>query len=822
MPRAVFAVALLLLAPGLAPAALSRPIPLKDVIAQEEVILTAEVTASEPDRPAVTLVVKGALKGKPPADKLLVNMTGDADAAKDKHVPQLFDRLKPGRKVVLFVTKAGAKYTLFAFTEGTWLQAQGTVDGDKIRWALLHGEPYLRRTFAGTTAELADVVKQALDKTKAPPALKADEKPGFGPPASDDKKAEEKKPQARVVVGGPVVVGVIPSFVLVGPLALVAVFFPGLFARLAVAFTRWRAFLIVASVNSTLALVYYFAKDYLPGEWWAGPRAFALLLLAVTACGLVWAGRRYRALADADPAVTHPARFNEVATLLTITAVLNLFVTLVGWQAGWAELLRMPWREFSALAVGVAAATLYAGYRTLDEAPADGVRLSLSGESVGLAAALAFGVGALTLTGTPAAAPPGLGDVVTGDASTTESAGPKLEDVRLLFETADAHEVLSAVTVTPDRLYFGTGRTRGFSQAGAVYAIDRATGKPAWTFTDDGNLKPAFATPAVASGKVYAGEGLHTDSGRRLFCLDAASGKPAWPAPVTTTSHTEGTPAVVDGRVTFPAGDDGVYCVDANTGAEIWHMKGEAAGLHVDTPAAVAGGRVYVGSGYRTLALLCLDAATGKEVWRTPAPARSFGPPLVRGRFVYYGLGTGNLGEDLSGESDGLPAETEAKGVVMCLDAATGAEVWRVELPKSVHTGLAADGQTIYAAARDGVLYALDRSTGKLRWKRSIGPAFTAGPAVASYAGGTRPFAVYAVTTDGTAVCLDPATGATFWVRDLRGQFGRAVQVYSTPVVVDADPAGRTREVYVGAMLTDPAADTKAAAVVRLTDTVGE
>lgn len=820
MPRAAFTVALLLLASGVAAAALSRPIPLKDVIAQEEIILTAEVTAREPDRPAVTLVVKDTLKGKAPADKLLVNMTGDADAAKDKHVPQLFDRLKPGRKLVLFVSKAGAKYTLFAFTEGTWFQGQGTIDGDKIRWALLHGEPYLRRTFAGTTAELADVVKQALAKTKAAPPLNAAEKPGFGPSASEDKKPEEKKPQARVMAGGPVLVGVIPSFVLVGPLALVAVFFPGLFARLAVAFTRWRAFLVVASVNSTLALVYYFTKDYLPAGG-AGP--VPLLVVAITAGGLVWAGRRYRTLADADPAVTHPARFGEVSTLLLVTAVLSLFVAAVGLLAGWGEVFRLPWRTFTELAVGVAAATLYAGYRAISETPADGVRLSLSGESVGLAAALAFGVGVLAFTGTPAAVAPVLGDVVTGDASTTEATGPKLADVRLLFETADAHEVLSAVTVTPDRLYFGTGRTRGFSQTGAVYAIDRTTGATAWAFTDDDNLKPAFATPAVAGGKVYAGEGLHQDAGRRLFCLDAATGKPAWPAPVKTTSHTEGMPAVADGRVTFPAGDDGVYCVDAATGAEVWHLPGgDETRLHIDTPAAVVGGRVYVGSGYRTLALLCLDAATGKELWRTPAPARSFGPPLVRGRFVYYGLGTGNLSEDLSGESEGLPAETEPKGVVMCLDAATGAEVWRVDLPKSVHTALAADGRTVYAAARDGVLYALDRSTGKLRWKRSIGSAFTAGPAVASYAGGSRAYAVYAVTTGGTAVCLDPATGATFWVRDLGAQFGRAVQVYSTPVVVDADPAGRTREVYVGAMLTDPAADTKSAAVVRLTDDAGE
>src|SRR6185295_6557702 len=63
---------------------------------------------------------------------------------------------------------------------------------------------------------------------------------------------------------------VIPSFVLVGPLAIVAALFPGVFARMAVGMKRWRAFLVVASINSTLAITYYFTQKYLPSSRWFG------------------------------------------------------------------------------------------------------------------------------------------------------------------------------------------------------------------------------------------------------------------------------------------------------------------------------------------------------------------------------------------------------------------------------------------------------------------------------------------------------------------------------------------------------------------------
>jgi outer membrane protein assembly factor BamB len=277
----------------------------------------------------------------------------------------------------------------------------------------------------------------------------------------------------------------------------------------------------------------------------------------------------------------------------------------------------------------------------------------------------------------------------------------------------------------------------------------------------------------------------------------------------------------VNGKVYFSAGDDGLYCVAADTGKEVWHLRGAEQKLHVDTPPTVANGRVFLGSGYATLALLGLDADSGKEIWRTPTTLRSFGPPLALGKHVVCGLGTGNLSEDLSKEPDGTPAETAAAGAVVCLDAATGKEVWRADLPKSVHTELAADARAVFAACRDGSVVALDRSTGKLLWKRTLGATMTSGPAVVSFAGGAVSLAVYAVSNDGLAACLSPLDGRVLWSRPLADVAGRNIQVYSTPTVVPADPEGRRRFVYIGAGLTNVNNSAKSAAVFCIEDEAG-
>src|SRR5579872_7457146 len=317
---------------------------------------------------------------------------------------------------------------------------------------------------------------------------------------------------------------------------------------------------------------------------------------------------------------------------------------------------------------------------------------------------------------------------------------------------------MSGITISGDKLYFGTFFSRGKGE-GQVICMDRETGDVKWRVGDDEQMLPVFCTPRVVDGKVYCGEGLHDNEGCRMFCINAADGKSVWENPLKTSSHTEGSPAVSGGKAFFPAGDDGLFALDAKSGTQLWKFPGgKEKGIHIDAPPAVNGNRVFIGSGLYTFVAVCIDAESGTEVWRTDLKLRSFGAPLVLGKHIFYGVGTGNMGEDVHNypEESGNK-EKDPAGAIVCLEAETGKEAWRVDLPRSVHTGLTGDSFSVYACSRDGSVYALDRKSGKLRWKTSIGGAITSAPAVSSTGG--VPVAVYAVSREGLAVCLNPHTG---------------------------------------------------------------
>jgi outer membrane protein assembly factor BamB len=208
---------------------------------------------------------------------------------------------------------------------------------------------------------------------------------------------------------------------------------------------------------------------------------------------------------------------------------------------------------------------------------------------------------------------------------------------------------------------------------------------------------------------------------------------------------------------------------------------------------------------------------------------RSFGAPVAAGKYVYYGVGTGNMLADLFDypEEGRLDKERTPAGAVVCLDIENGKEVWRYDLPRSVHTGLAADAFSVYACCRDGNVYAFDRVTGKLRWYRGAGgPTITSGPAVATL--GVVPVAVYAVSADGNLVCLNPHTGAIAWQQRLPGYHYFPLErndVISGPAVVPygATLTGSKRVIFVGAMVVDR--DNylkKTAAIFRFEDAIGE
>ena len=191
----------LLLAAGLslvfaapARAVITRLTPLAEILSGQEFIFTATIEKVDPAIPGIVLNVGANLKGKVPFNRMPVNMTGDSEAQKEKHSEQLLKRVKPGLSVMVFASGRGKKFTAFVYSDGTWFQILGVKgDGNKVTWSLAHGEPYLRRTFKGTTAELKQIIEDGLANKKEPPKPNEKEEPGFGPEVKPDAEKKEKE-----------------------------------------------------------------------------------------------------------------------------------------------------------------------------------------------------------------------------------------------------------------------------------------------------------------------------------------------------------------------------------------------------------------------------------------------------------------------------------------------------------------------------------------------------------------------------------------------------------------------------------------------------
>jgi len=137
----------------------------------------------------------------------------------------------------------------------------------------------------------------------------------------------------------------------------------------------------------------------------------------------------------------------------------------------------------------------------------------------------------------------------------------------------------------------------------------------------------------------------------------------------------------------------------------------------------------------------------------------------------------------------------EARDTLCCLDAATGAEVWTHAcdcplLPRNYAGGPGAtplaDGDLVFIVSKKGLVSCLDAASGRAVWDRDIAKdpgaktpdwGFEGSPVVL----GDRLY----LNAGAAGLCLDKATGKTVWASDPAGQAG-----YSTPVFRRA--GGRT------------------------------
>ncbi|MGH2614928.1 MAG: PQQ-binding-like beta-propeller repeat protein, partial [Thermomicrobiales bacterium] len=263
---------------------------------------------------------------------------------------------------------------------------------------------------------------------------------------------------------------------------------------------------------------------------------------------------------------------------------------------------------------------------------------------------------------------------------------------------------VTAPAVDADAVYVaGWGvrnpRDRAVNDAsGAVFALDQRTGRERWRFLAGAR----FGAVSVGPETVYV------PSDRGLFALDRASGRKRWqarfsPGAGETATVAAGTIVFAGSEIT--SGKTGVFALDAASGALRWRVDLPAA-PGVRAGIAAANDHAYVswweappddpGSGAPTLRAYELE--TGEEQWifrvRDPeAPGLPIGAgtltsPVVVGASVLFGVAVRTPPPGAIGNADGFYA----------VDNTSGALRWRAAATTPIRSA---------PAVLDGVIYAM-------------------------------------------------------------------------------------------------------------------
>jgi outer membrane protein assembly factor BamB len=413
-----------------------------------------------------------------------------------------------------------------------------------------------------------------------------------------------------------------------------------------------------------------------------------------------------------------------------LTGLAGLLLSLMhprGWRM-WGALLRSQWRGLAVLTsvvlVAYGAWTLWSSAAPSPAAPA--VELSLDGWPMFR--------GSLTRTGS------------------TGGPGPSAGGVQ--WTGRPEYQFLASPAVSGPYVV-GIG-SRGDSAR--CFCWDAESGREVWSGAPRG-YRQTLSSPILAHGRIYCGEGVHHTPRSRVICLDPARPEEPVVWELVTASHVECTPVYAEGGLYVAAGDDGVYALDTALEFESpggarqpsprrprvrWHVPGTAL-PDAETALAVHGGRVYVGLGYETPAIVMLDAETSRELAHEKLPWPAFAPPTLFAGGWLLGLGPGNL----------LTAPTAGAGEVRLIDPATLSLRWRIPTSASVINAAAATGELAIVAVADGTVLAVTATGEVVRQWRASAPVLAA-PAV------SESF-VYLVSQDGVLSGLDMATFEPRW-----------------------------------------------------------
>jgi outer membrane protein assembly factor BamB len=320
------------------------------------------------------------------------------------------------------------------------------------------------------------------------------------------------------------------------------------------------------------------------------------------------------------------------------------------------------------------------------------------------------------------------------------------------------------VAIVGDVVYFT-------SDDSVLHAVSRTSGADIWKQS----LKTGNTSgPLVADARIYLVDQLGV-----VRAFDAASGSPLW---ASTTRYSGTTQPISTGASVYLGSGDGfLVAIDPASGTEQWKVKLTPSGALVHNPAA-ADGMVYAGTDGG--GFVAVDAATHQVAWTADLHGDNPGTAVVSAGVAYIATGpdspTGTLhafdaktGTRLWDAStpllqsptilDGTAFSATTQGLVEAMDTSSGALRWSIQLTGKIRP-MAVVGTTLYLDAdQEHRVYAVETTTGHRLWQFDVDGGNDCCIAVAKGAvyAGTLSGSVYSIGGDGAQIAAVPFGGAS-------------------------------------------------------------
>jgi outer membrane protein assembly factor BamB len=282
---------------------------------------------------------------------------------------------------------------------------------------------------------------------------------------------------------------------------------------------------------------------------------------------------------------------------------------------------------------------------------------------------------------------------------------------------------------------------------------------------------------------------LHADADCYLLCFNAETGEPKWK--VKTPLHIESSPAIrgdiavvgagaIEGADHKPTSHPGyVFAVQISSGKELWrHDVNDPE----SSPAFAEDGTVYIGSGFNGNAVVAMRSESDddlkakglkREVWKIPAPYPITGPVTVYEDLILIGGGNGDFVYE-----DPNPA-----GVVMAINRKDGSIKWQQKMAAAVLGKIVVSNGRVFCPVRNGEVVALNLSDGKPVWNKAVSGK---SPVLAGLALSNDGQTVFAAAKDGTMALLSAADGSLVdktYSLNATGKPGKSGLTLSTPTL---------------------------------------